>query len=217
MTAKKQLLRDEVGGDPNAAEINHVPESGADDKAWNRLRKHLSAIPRLTLFGLRLGATVFGGIVSCYPMLRSEFVRQNWAREEEVDGLYALSYFFPGVPFLNFWGVLATRTGGILGAFLAQICLVLPAFLLVFFLPLSLKIPFIEAHKGMFFNGAIWATTGILLSTGLDNFIKVKSVVLRAFFFVAVAMLFLKVPIILLILCGTIAGSRIFGKTKEAK
>ena len=167
----------------------------------------LKPIGKLAMIGLWLGTTVFGGIVSCYPLVRAKFVELKWAKEEEVDGLYALSFFFPGVPFLNFWGILAARTGGIFGAFVAQICLVLPAFVIVLAVPLSLKIPFIYTHKSVFFNGAIWGTTGILMNAGVDNLFKVKSTPLRLIFLVSLILLFMKVPILALIILGTLLGA----------
>ena len=130
-----------------------------------------SVILRLIGEGLRLGATVFGGMNQAYPIIREG----GWLPPAEVDGLYAISVFLPGPSFLNLWGAVSARVAGLPGAVLAQAALLLPAFLLVLTLPLLAHLPWIAARTAGALAGATWATAGILLSTGLGVMRKLKS------------------------------------------
>jgi chromate transport protein ChrA len=129
---------------------------------------------RIAKMGLWLGATVFGGVAAAYPLVRGHAVELGEISGEEVDGLYALSVFLPGPSFLNLWGAVSARAGGMAGAFIGQVCLLLPAFLLVLILPQSLRIGYIASHTDGALNGAIWATAGLLIAAGIEQFRKLQ-------------------------------------------
>lgn len=156
---------------------------------------------RIAQMGLFLGGTVFGGVASAYPIVRERAADLGDISGEEVDALYALAVFFPGPSFMNLWGSVCARAGGMLGAFIGQVCLLLPAFSLVMVLPLLSQIPWIAGRSAGAFNGAVWSTVGLMIATGVENFRKQKSAGARIMAGVGLAALFLGMhPTVLLVL-----------------
>jgi|GEM_PF-3578783 len=127
---------------------------------------------QLFTLGLWLGATIFGGVTAAYPVIRQKAEELGWISGEGVDGCYALAVVLPGPSFLNLWGAVSVRVGGLLGALIAQIGLLLPAFTLVLLLPLLGRIPWIAAHASGASAGAIYATAGLLIATALEGLKK---------------------------------------------
>jgi chromate transport protein ChrA len=171
--------------------------------------RRLWAIARM---GLLLGATVFGGVAAAYPLVRDRAAELGDLTGEEVDGLYALSVLLPGPSFLNLWGAVSARAGGWAGALVGQVSLLLPAFLLVLVLPLLKAIPWVGARADGAMHGAIWATAGLLLATGVDGLRKQKSVRELAMVAGLLGALLLGVhPVLLLVLVlgwGAVSGRR---------
>ncbi len=135
----------------------------------------LKRIWQLFTFGLWMGSTIFGGISAAYPVIRAKAEESGWLAGEEVDGLYAVSVFVPGPSFLNLWGAVAVRVAGMPGAIAAQVGLLLPAFLLVWSLPVLGRISFIAVRAGGIMQGTVWATAGLLLAAGAEGLLKLKN------------------------------------------
>jgi chromate transporter len=156
---------------------------------------------KLSRMGFALGTTVFGGVTAAYPHIREQALAEGWLTGEEVDGLYAFSVVLPGPSFLNLWGAVGARVAGPLGALTAQVALVLPAFILAVALPLTAQIPWVGAHAAGAMNGAIWATAGLLVATGIEGLRKQKQALLWVVSGVALALLLAGVnPLALLVL-----------------
>lgn len=171
---------------------------------------------RIARMGLYLGATVFGGVAAAYPYVRAKASELGDISPEEVDGLYAVAVFLPGPSFLNLWGAVSARVGGLLGALLGQVALILPAFLLVLLLPLTTRIPWIGAHSAGALNGTIWATSGLLLATGIEGIRKLKTWQSRAVAILGLGLLVAGVHPVLLLVCG-IAGGVLAAVRQPAK
>lgn len=135
---------------------------------------------RIARMGLFLGATVFGGVAVAYPVVRERAAELGEISGEEVDALYALSVVLPGPSFLNLWGSVCARVGGLAGAFIGQVALLTPAFLIVMLLPLTSRIGFFAVRADGALYGAIWGTAGLLLATGIDGVRKQKTGAQRA-------------------------------------
>lgn len=98
-----------------------------------------------------------------------------------------------------------------MGALVGQICLLLPAFVLVMLLPVLQRISYFASHSDGALNGAIWATAGLLLATGIDQVRTLKSNSQRAAVFLVLAALLLGAhPTLMLVLViggGALSGS----------
>lgn len=124
---------------------------------------------KIASVGLWLGATVFGGVTAAYPRIRERASELGNLGPEDVDGLYAISVLMPGPSFLNLWGAVSARAGGIAGAVVGMTALLLPAVLLILALPLTAAIPWVAAHSEGALNGSIYATAGLLIATGIEG------------------------------------------------
>lgn len=130
---------------------------------------------QIARMGFWLGTTVFGGVNVAYPIIRERAQELGNITPEDVDGFYALAVFLPGPSFLNLWGGVTIRAAGVAGALVGNLALMLPAFLLVLLLPLSTRIAYVGAHGSGALNGAVWATAGLLIATGVDSYRKLQT------------------------------------------
>ncbi|MFZ5824339.1 MAG: chromate transporter [Bacillota bacterium] len=162
--------------------------------------------PLFTL-GLWLGSTVFGGVNAAYPIIRQKAEELGWMTGEEVDGAYALSVFLPGPSFLNLWGAVSVRVGGLPGAVIAQVGLLLPAFALVICLPLLAHIPWVGARTDGAMLGAVYATAGLLIATGMEGLKRWKETWHKSLGLAMLLLIFLGVHPLLLLLGGALIGA----------
>lgn len=162
---------------------------------------------QLFSLGLWLGATVFGGVNAAYPIIRQKAAELDWMTGEEVDASYALSVFLPGPSFLNLWGAVSVRVGGLLGAAIAQVGLLMPAFTLVMLLPLLAHIPWVGARADGAMLGAVYGTAGLLIATGLEGLKKWKQTWHKNLGLAMLLLIFLGVHPLVLLLGGMVTGA----------
>lgn len=162
---------------------------------------------QLFTLGLWLGTTIFGGVNQAYPVIRQKAEELGWMTGEEVDGTYALSVFLPGPSFLNLWGAVSIRTGGFFGAVIGQVGLLAPAFSLVMLLPLLGRIPWVEARTDGAMMGAVYATAGLLIATGIEGLKKWKQNWHRAVGLAMLVLIFLGLHPLLILMGGAAAGA----------
>lgn len=146
---------------------------------------------QLFALGLWLGATIFGGLNSAYPVIRSKAQEMGWMTGEDVDALYATAVFLPGPSFLNTWGAVGMRTAGWPGAVAGEVGLILPSFVLVCTLPLLKHVPVIATHLDGIARGTVWATGGLLLAAGLQGIKGLKGPLVKWLVVPALVLLFL--------------------------
>jgi chromate transport protein ChrA len=176
----------------------------------------LHKIFRIARMGFWLGATVFGGIAAAYPHIRTHASELGEIPPEEVDGLYALAVFLPGPSFLNLWGAVSARAGGLPGAIVGELALLMPAFLLVMLLPLAVHLPYLGTHTAGALYGATWSTVGLMAATGVDSLRRDKSDYGRMLAAVALGALLLGMhPMLLLLLM--IGGGATYGARPQRK
>jgi len=110
------------------------------------------SIPALFLAYLKIGCTAFGGGVAALPVFRAELAtRRAWLAEAAVDELFAASQAIPGVILVNAAVLTALPLRRRIGAAVAALAVVLPAFLVIFFLGTLLV-----AHRDAPWLAAIW-------------------------------------------------------------
>ncbi|MCY6371901.1 chromate transporter [Clostridium ganghwense] len=88
----------------------------------------------LTMFltFLKIGAFTFGGGYAMIPLIETEVVdKQHWIKKEEFLDIIVISQTFPGALAVNSSTFIGYRIGGILGAMLALIGVVLPSFFIM--------------------------------------------------------------------------------------
>ncbi|MFD3156057.1 chromate transporter [Haloimpatiens sp. FM7330] len=88
----------------------------------------------LTMFWsfFKIGAFTFGGGYAMIPLIEAEVVtKRNWISKEEFLDIIVISQTFPGALAVNSSTFIGYKIGGLLGALLALLGVVLPSFLII--------------------------------------------------------------------------------------
>ena len=85
----------------------------------------------LFLIFLKIGAFTFGGGYSMIAMIQYEAEQHGWLSQSELVDFVALSESTPGPLAVNMATFVGMKTGGLLGAVLATLGVVLPSFVII--------------------------------------------------------------------------------------
>ncbi len=87
----------------------------------------------LTLFWtfLQIGAVSFGGGYAMISMIRDKVLAHDWLTEEELLNMVAVSESTPGPIAVNMATFVGSSQGGVLGALVATLGVVLPSFVII--------------------------------------------------------------------------------------
>ena len=86
---------------------------------------------KLFLAFLKIGACTVGGGYAMIAMIQAEAERQGWLTGEELVDFVALSESTPGPLAVNMATFVGMRTGGVLGAIIATLGIVLSSFVII--------------------------------------------------------------------------------------
>ena len=86
---------------------------------------------KLFLSFLKIGAFTFGGGYAMKAMIQTEAERQRWLTQEELVDFVALSESTPGPLAVNMATFVGMRTGGVPGAVIATLGIILPSFIII--------------------------------------------------------------------------------------
>ncbi len=86
---------------------------------------------KLFLAFLKIGTFTFGGGYAMIAMIQAEAERQGWLTGEELVDFVALSESTPGPLAVNMATFVGMRTGGVLGAIIATLGIVLSSFVII--------------------------------------------------------------------------------------
>ena len=89
------------------------------------------ALIELFLVFLKIGSFTFGGGYAMIAMIQAEAERHGWLTQEELVDFVALSESTPGPLAVNMATFVGIRTGGVLGAIIATLGIVLPSFIII--------------------------------------------------------------------------------------
>ena len=89
------------------------------------------ALLELFLTFMKIGAFTFGGGYAMIAMIQEEAERHSWLTREELVDFVALSESTPGPFAVNMATFVGIRTGGVLGAVIATLGIVLPSFIVI--------------------------------------------------------------------------------------
>ena len=85
----------------------------------------------LFLTFLKIGAVAFGGGYGMIPLIRDDCIAMGWLTESEILNFIAVAESTPGPIAVNMATFVGSSQGGVLGAALATLGVVLPAFLII--------------------------------------------------------------------------------------
>jgi len=172
----------------------------------------------LFLTFLKIGATTFGGGYAMISIIRHDVVeKKHWLDEEELVEILAIAESTPGPISIN----VATYTGykikGFWGSLLATLGIVIPSFLVIFFI--SLIYDWFKDNRIIVaaFNGIKCAVAFLILSAGIKMLFKMKrswysiiAVILVSGALIAFDLLLVDFSSVFLILIGASLGFFIF-------
>ena len=128
----------------------------------------------LTLFltFLEIGAFSFGGGYGMIPVIRDAVLARGFLTEEELMNFIAIAESTPGPIAVNLATFIGASQGGLLGAFLATLGVVLPAFLIILTIASILKS--LMKYKGVqgFLSGVRPAVAALILATAITMGLK---------------------------------------------
>ena len=121
----------------------------------------------LFLTFLKIGAVTFGGGYAMIPIIKDEVLAHGWLLEEELINFIAISESTPGPIAINMATFIGSSQGGILGAILATLGVVLPSFLIIILI-VALLFGLLKFAGGQaFFSGIRPVVIGLIISTGI--------------------------------------------------
>lgn len=114
---------------------------------------------------LRVGMFSFGGAYAAIPLVREVVLSYGWMTEETLSYMIAVSESTPGPIMLNLATYVGQTQAGAVGACLATIAVVLPAFLTILLIMVALKTLLKNQYVQVVLDGLKPCVAGIVLAT----------------------------------------------------
>lgn len=126
----------------------------------------------LFLTFLQIGAVSFGGGYGMISLIREKALAYGWLTESELLNMIAVAESTPGPIAVNMATFVGSTQGGIVGAFLATIGVVLPSFIIILLIAALIR-NFLK-YKGVqaFLSGIRPAVVGLILATAFTMFLS---------------------------------------------
>ena len=94
---------------------------------------------KLFLIFLKIGFVSFGGGYGMISLIREDCLNYGWLTEDELLNFIAVAESTPGPIAVNMATFVGSSQGGILGAFLATLGVVLPSFIIILMIVMFLE------------------------------------------------------------------------------
>ena len=116
---------------------------------------------------LYVGCFSFGGAYAAIPLIREVVLQYGWINDETLSYMIAISESTPGPIMVNLATYIGTNQAGVLGAFIATLAVVLPAFLIIVIIMALLK----NSLENKYIQAILWgmkpSIIGIIIGIGL--------------------------------------------------
>jgi len=116
---------------------------------------------------LKVGCFAFGGGYGAIPLIREVVTSHGWLNDEALAYMIAVSESTPGPIMVNLATYAGSTQAGLLGAFVATVAVVLPAFFITVLVTALLKNLLGKSWMQAILGGMRAAVTGIILATGV--------------------------------------------------
>lgn len=129
---------------------------------------------------LKIGTVSFGGGYGMISLIREIVLTNGWLTESELMAFIAVSESTPGPLAVNMATFIGASQGGILGAFLATLGVVLPAFFIILMIAVCMNNLLKYAGVNAFLGGIRPCIAALILATavtmGLSVFFSIKHI-----------------------------------------
>ena len=174
----------------------------------------------LLLGFLRVGCFAFGGAYGSIPLIRDVVLSYGWMTDESLTYMIAVSESTPGPIMVNLATYVGSSQGGLLGAVIAPLAVVLPSFLMILLVMALLKSALKNRYVQAILRGLKPCMIGIILATGVfmtvnhatvDTRAGILTIVLAVIMFGSKPVLKKKISPILLIILSACMGMAVYG------
>ncbi|MBQ3115513.1 MAG: chromate transporter [Clostridia bacterium] len=128
---------------------------------------------KLFLTFLKIGAVSFGGGYSMIPLVTEEAISNGWLTSAEVMNFIAVAESTPGPIAINMATFVGASQGGILGAIVATLGVVLPSFIIILVIVALIKKLLKFAGVKAFLGGIRPVAVGLILATAVTMILTV--------------------------------------------
>ena len=128
---------------------------------------------KLFLVFLKIGAVSFGGGYGMISLIRDEVLSNAWLSEEELINFIAVAESTPGPIAVNMATFVGSSQGGLGGAFIATLGVVLPSLIIIILIATLLKKVLKYAGVQATLNGIRPAVTSLVLATAIILFLEI--------------------------------------------
>ncbi|MBQ1490788.1 MAG: chromate transporter [Blautia sp.] len=115
---------------------------------------------------LQVGLFAFGGAYGAIPLIRDVVLSYGWIEEEMLTVMIAVSESTPGPIMVNLATYVGSVKAGILGAMVATLAVVLPSFVIILLVTISLQQALKNPYVQAVLRGMKPCIIGIILATG---------------------------------------------------
>ena len=119
----------------------------------------------LTFF--KIGLFTFGGGYAMLPLIQEEVLAHGWMGMDEIINFIAVSESTPGPLMVNMATYVGSSQGGILGALIATLAVVLPAFLIIVLVMAILRRFISNRYFQAILSGMKPCIIGIIMAMGI--------------------------------------------------
>jgi len=124
-------------------------------------------ILELFLVFLKVGAVSFGGGIGMLAIIRDEVTSRGWMTESELLNMVAVSESTPGPIAVNMATFIGSEQGGILGALVATLGVVLPSFIIILIIAALIGNLLKFAGVKAFLGGLRPCVVGLIIATAI--------------------------------------------------
>ena len=115
---------------------------------------------------LTVGLFSFGGAYGAIPLIRDVVISYGWLSEEKMMDMIAVSESTPGPIMVNLATYVGSSRAGMLGAIIATLAVILPAFLIILMIMVLLRKFLDNRYVQVILRGLKPCIIGIILATG---------------------------------------------------
>lgn len=127
----------------------------------------------LFLTFLKVGAVSFGGGYGMISLLQEEIVGSGWLVEDEFINFIAVSESTPGPLAVNMATFIGSAKGGVPGAFVATLGVVIPSFIIILLIAAIMKNLLKYAGVSAFLGGIRPCVAGLISATAVTMILSV--------------------------------------------
>ncbi|MBQ9734961.1 MAG: chromate transporter [Clostridia bacterium] len=125
----------------------------------------------LTFF--KIGIVSFGGGYAMIPLLTDEVLAHGWMNSEQILNFIAVAESTPGPIAINMATFIGATKGGVIGAILATLGVVLPSFIIILIIASVIKGLLKFAGVKAFLNGIRPVVVGLIIATAITMVLTV--------------------------------------------